>query len=40
MKVKEEVECSKFVIQKVVRKEEFVDVQIDATFNKYIVSNV
>jgi hypothetical protein len=38
MKVEEEVECSKIVVQKVTIKEEFVDVQIDATFNKYIFS--
>jgi hypothetical protein len=38
MKVEEEVECSKTVVQKVTIKEEFVDVQIDATFNKYIFS--
>jgi hypothetical protein len=38
MKVKEEVECNKIVIRKGTIKEEFVDVQIDATFNKYISS--
>jgi hypothetical protein len=38
MKVKEEVECSIIVIQKVTIKEEFVNVQMDVTFNKYISS--
>jgi hypothetical protein len=38
MKVQEEVECSKIVIQKVTVKEEFVDVQIDVTYNEYIFS--
>jgi len=36
MKVEEEVECSKIVVQKVTIKEEFVDVQIDVTSNEYI----
>jgi len=36
MKVEEEVECNKIVVQKVTIKEEFVDVQIDVTSNEYI----
>lgn len=36
MKVEEEVECSKIVVQKVTIKEEFVDVQIYVTSNEYI----
>ncbi len=36
MKVEEKVECTKIVVQKVRIKEEFVDVQIHATYNEYI----